>query len=793
MAEIDKKMLSFERAVSIALIRNSGGFAVKATKGQKKPSAGWDPRMNTAAKSSQLLADMEYSDDNLGIHLHDDLIDVDVDGDDAARYLVPALDAFLPDCAHVWGRQSRPRTHRVYLLKTLEKFDPGEWPVLGRIKRIPEVKVEIRGGPVSRGEYSLLPSSVHPSGEVYTWADVARAKATPSIVAPDALIKAVRMAGAVAVLAPLWVEGLRQDLTMALAGFLHRAAGIAAALDDGMFKINQEEALRFLEVLLSVCDDDQSDRYARKKAFEKTWAKAEKGNAVTGASRLEELSGGKDVMRKLYVLLTDNPDIAVIDDFTARFAIWQGPALAVDIEAAAKGAQKPFMSRQNFASSYGHKFVEVGGKRKLLPEMLWSMSNAMRVQGLTFEPGQGKIVSNREGDLINQWAGFEVSPFSMPVPDEDVKPFTDYLWEVVASQDRAVYDWVVAWVADILKDPAHKAGTALVLVGVEGAGKSILGHAILGKIIGNGHYAATNSVDNVTKNFNVAFTKRVLVQCDEATNSRQKVVAARLKSLITDPIQLVEPKGVDPYTLPNHTRFMFTSNDVEDAIYMSSGRNDRRYTILEVSQRRVGEVAEYWQPFVEWLEQPETLSKIHRWLIDQPYDKRLIKLPVSTDARDRMQQSSWDPFDAWLAEMVERDHPLHESMHTAPYHAFPGDNPHGKTIERENWPDFVEWNQLAEDFKYFKKSNGYRGDVLNGTLISRGFEKRGIVAQDDKQMRPGVTTFDDRLNRNVTRRVRLRTPPSRAKIKQYLANKYGFHVQMVEAGGDAPSNETEEF
>ena len=98
MNQTETQVLSMERAVSVAFIRNSGGYAVKALKGQKEPAKGWDPRMNTSAKSSQLLADIEHTDDNLGVHLHKDLVDVDVDGEDAHRYLVPALDAFLPDC-----------------------------------------------------------------------------------------------------------------------------------------------------------------------------------------------------------------------------------------------------------------------------------------------------------------------------------------------------------------------------------------------------------------------------------------------------------------------------------------------------------------------------------------------------------------------------------------------------------------------------------------------------------------------------------------------------------------------
>lgn len=801
MVEVKQDPVSFERAVSVEFIRSSGGYAVKAIRGQKEPARGWDPKMNSPAKSAQLLAEIERTDDNLGIHFHGDLVDVDVDGEDAHLFLVPALDAFLPNCSHVWGRKSRPRTHRAYKLKTLTKFDPTEHSILGRIKRIPEVKVEIRGGPSSRGEYSLLPSSIHPSGELYEWADVAKARATPTIVTPEDLIKCVRMAGAVAVLAPHWTEGLRQDLTMALSGFLHRAKGIADALGDDMFKINEDEALRFLEVLLSVTDDDPSDRVARRKAFEKTWAKAEKGTPVTGATRIEELTGEKGLIKKLYTLLTDNPDVAVIDDFTSRFAIWQGPALAIDVKAASKGAQKPFMTRQNFASSYGHKFVEINGKRRLLPEMLWSMSSARRVQGLTFEPSEDTIVSTPSGEMVNQWSGFEIPPYEGEVYDEDVERFTSYIKDVVCSGDVRVYEWVIAWLADMLKDPSNKAGTAMVLVGIEGAGKSFLGHEIIRKIIGNSHSVSTNSVENITKNFNIAYTKKIFIQCDEATNSRQKAVAARLKSLLTDPIQMVEPKGIDPYALPNYARFIFTSNDIEDAIYMNSGRNDRRYTVLEVSSRYVGMIEEYWIPFVDWLSEENTLAKIHKWLISQEYEKRLIKTPINTEARSRMQQASWDAFDAWLAEMLIRDHPLSEDTHIAPHQAVSDEKQiHGNLIERSEWPLLVEWNCLAEDFRLFKRRNSsYRNsDDLNSSHVGLALEKRGVLINDEKVLRPAVKFFDERKGVNVNKRVRLRTPPSREKINTYLMNKYGFDVKIHnrigdEAGLPVPVSEPEEF
>ena len=766
---------SFQRAISVEFIRASGGYAVKARPNQKEPATGWDPKSNNESKSAQVLADIEYTNDNIGVQLHGDLVDVDVDGQDAHLFLTPALDAFLPSCAHVWGRKSRPRTHRVYLLKTVERFDPAAWPILKRIMRIPEVKVEIRGGAVSRGEYSLLPSSIHPSGEEYTWADIAAARATPSVAEPSVLVRGIRMAGAVAVLAPLWTEGLRQDLTMALAGFLHRVHAIALSIGDEAFSLDYDSSVHFLEVLLEVAGDDPADRIMRKRAFEATWKKAEKGLPVTGATHISDVTGDPDIVRKMYILLSDNPDVQAIDEFTNRFAVWQGQGLAVDMDMIKAGATRPFMTRRQFNDSYGHKFVSIGGKAKLLPELLWSLGAATRVQGLTFQPKGDFIVGTKQGDKINQWSGFEIEPWAEPVHRDDIHPFIEYLLDVVCSGNDLYLEWVLAWIADIFKHPDDKAGTALVLVGKQGAGKSILGHEILGKIIGDNHYSATNSVEAITSNFNVVFANKLLIQCDEATNNRQKVIAAKMKSLITDPFVKIEPKGVDAYMNPNFVRLLMTSNDIEDAVHLSDGNSDRRYTVLEVSSKYAGEVSSYWAPFVAWLRRDDTLPKIHRFLADLEYDRDRIKRPIVTRAKMVMQQNSWEPFDSWLASMVARDFPIAEESHLKWYDA--PDEQSSNVIKRLEWPSYIYISALMRDYEAFCKTlpRTAFADKLNEVQMSMALNQRGL-RPDSSSKRITIKEYDERKQSNVTKRVRLISAPDKKKLVSFLRTKYGFEA-----------------
>lgn len=779
----DDNVTNVHRHVSLMFLENTKGFAVRVPRGQKDPGKGWDPKHASEAKSMQTLSDIRQDPRcNLGVHVHGDLVDVDIDS--PSIFLMRALDTFLPPSGHTWGRTSRPRTHRLYTVRQ-EGWEP-TIPFLRRIMKWEETKVEIRGGNKSRGEYSLLPGSVHPSGEMYEWADINRAQNSGTQVDWWQITDAIRKACAISILAPYWKEGIRNDLVMAFSGFLYRIFSIVGeAQEEGEFRVNHDMAETLIRTMLKVCEDDPSDEQARMKTFAMTWKKGESGAPVTGATTLKEITGDPDIARKLYAVLTDGQDMNTIEEFTARFVIWQGPGLAIDLEAAKRGEPKPYMNRQQFLNSHGHIFVnyiKADGKegRRQLADAFWAMAVATRLQGITFQPGDDLITKDDMGKtVVNQWGGFRVEPEKGRVTQEEVWPFLEYVFRVLANNDAVVRDYLIQWIAHIFQAPGKKSKTALVLVGKPGAGKSFLGHRIISAIIGDKHSALTNDVQRLTRGFNMNFTGKIFIQCDEATNNKQKGAAAILNSLITDPKMTIEPKGVDAFEQPNHARFMFTSNDENDAIFIGHGTADRRYTIIKVSDHEKDNL-DYWTTMHEWAE--ANLAKIHRYLLQVEIDWRLISRPLVTSAKAEMQLRSLDPFDMWLRDMVARGHPLHARINDNPYDAIPHRNFSAKFEIDRSWPQFIRYTKLVEDFQYWCRQNkqGAYVDNINEQMIEQELKKRGLPVGGGKEdrVRKDVKVNDSRTNNTTVHKVSLRPWPPIEAFRDHIAKISGVTMDL---------------
>jgi hypothetical protein len=198
-------------------------------------------------------------------------------------------------------------------------------------------------------------------------------------------------------------------------------------------------------------------------------------------------------------------------------------------------------------------------------------------QGVEFHPDP--INAPGTPGYLNLWEGFSVEPAAAP-DWRRYKTFRDHLLVNVCRGNQDRFKWLFGFFAQIVQRPRDPPGTAVILTGKMGTGKTLVGE-IIGRLFPP-HYFLVDDPRYVTGQFNAHMATCLLLQADEAVWAGDKAAEGRLKGLITAPIQQIEAKGVDPIRLPNYVRLIMTSN--EDWV-VPAGKDERRFVVLDVDPR----------------------------------------------------------------------------------------------------------------------------------------------------------------------------------------------------------------
>lgn len=786
------------RALTLQLLRVSGIIPVRVRYGQKDPFPEWDPRqaaLEDKEATIKLLESPKF-EFNIGGLFHGRWVDVDIDTKEDNPTLRAALDMLLPPTRHTWGRLSKPDSHRLYCLQ--EEMDRAPWAsqlrtIKGAALGEESYSIEVRGGKPENGLFTVMPGSLHPSGEWVEWGR----NVDPTVSAPTLplfrLIKQIRLAQAAAMVVPFWQEGMRNDLSLALSGLMWRIRQAALTIggyddeddiqDDETFVLRRKDAENLLKTIMKLAGDDEGDQRSRLINMSNSWDKLDKdpGARVSGGKMFAELAGenGETLVKSLYRLLSDNSGAEQLEELTNQFVMWYGQGVLIDTDMVDKGLDNPYMTKDQAANSLAGRKVRMGDKKVPVVAILFGTSILQRVYGLTFDPTTTeRIVETELGVRVNQWRGFRVAPSPQMVLDEEMEPLLDYVLTVLANGNQQHADWILDWCADIFQDPGNKPGTSLVLVGPHGSGKTFLGEQVLGKIVGGTHYAQFNSIASLTDKFNAVSENKVLVQCDEAMHSHQKEVAAKLKSLITDETLTVERKMINSYRAPSHMRILFTSNDEQAAVFIDPSPYERRYMVCKVSGLRAKDM-EYWTQMRSWAAM--ALPKILRWMLDRKYDKATVRRPIETEAKHELQRVSVDLEVSWIISRILDGFPLGENAHQHWWQAFQDDritanDVKRNTLRRDVWPNHVYLPALQTDLRDYIRRHGR--PVYTGSLVSSIRRVLPPGSLDIAGQR-SVEYNDPRHGQPVKERIRLYTFPTKGEILEYLQKKYGAMIDKL--------------
>lgn len=205
--------------------------------------------------------------------------------------------------------------------------------------------------------------------------------------------------------------------------------------------------------------------------------------------------------------------------------------------------------------------------------------------GVVFKPN-----SEVPDNCFNMWQGYSVKPLENK---ELLKRLKYHIENVVCDGDAELYSYLYKWIAYTFKHPERPAGAAVVLRGLEGAGKGVLA-SFLQSIWGKHGYKVGSS-KHLTGAFNAHLADVAFLFADEAFFSGDRQQADVLKGLVTESTMTIERKGVDSITQPNYLK-IFMSTNSEYAV--PAGRDSRRYFVTDVSSQYLKDES-YFDPLVK--------------------------------------------------------------------------------------------------------------------------------------------------------------------------------------------------
>ncbi|MEP9378401.1 primase-helicase family protein [Aquabacter sp. CN5-332] len=238
------------------------------------------------------------------------------------------------------------------------------------------------------------------------------------------------------------------------------------------------------------------------------------------------------------------------------------------------------LSVEAFCQWHSNTFTEVRGADGKVKGTTWAkrwLTHRRRRQfaGIEFFPNPDGAASTN--GYLNLWRGFALTPKEKPGGWAILR---DHMLTNVCEGDEVLFRWLFGWFAHMVQRPRERVGTAVVLRGKMGTGKTKIGE-VFGSLF-PAHYFAVDDPRYVTGQFNAHMASCLLLQAEEAVWAGDKAAEGRLKGLVTSKFQMIEAKGIDPIRLDNFVRLLMTSN--EDWV-VPAGKDERRFCVLDVNPR----------------------------------------------------------------------------------------------------------------------------------------------------------------------------------------------------------------
>ncbi|MER9573322.1 DUF5906 domain-containing protein [Mesorhizobium opportunistum] len=367
-----------------------------------------------------------------------------------------------------------------------------------------------------------------------------------------------------------------------------------------------------------------------------------------------------------------NEQFAVVPIGSTVVVLWEKPEASPE-------ERLQFLKSDAFLMLHRNRYAEVraadGGKKWKTWGNAWLDSPRRRqYKGIEFRPDP--VEAESTPGFYNLWQGFSFEPKR----GGSYSIFRDHLLNNVCGGSEKSYFWLFGWFAQMFQRPREKIGTAIVLRGPMGAGKSKIGETF-GSLI-QAHYFQIDNARYLVGQFNAHMAACLFLQADEAVFAGDKATEGHLRGLITSERQMVESKGVDPIRLPNYIRLMMTSN--EDWV-IPAGKEERRFACFDIADHAM-QNHEYFAEMTAQLDDGGREALLFDLLSFDLSKVNLREIP-KTAALLEQKILSFDPIEQWFYDRLYEGSP---------------------TAGGDAWPDFIECDKFYKSFIAAAEQTGIR-------------------------------------------------------------------------------------
>lgn len=198
------------------------------------------------------------------------------------------------------------------------------------------------------------------------------------------------------------------------------------------------------------------------------------------------------------------------------------------------------------------------------------------------------LFTNKNERTFTTWTGFASvqTDLEKPKAKKSLDKILEFIKEVIADNDEAVYNYILNWLAFVLQNPGEKTGVGLVIAGNEGAGKSVFLEFVYKYLFGASVSHIASGLNVLTRQFNKFLMGKVLVCLEELKNVSKDnwlVDLDSVKDKLTRETLEIEKKHQDPLLLKNAINLIAVTNNL-NAIPMIEGIR-RRFALFTISNK----------------------------------------------------------------------------------------------------------------------------------------------------------------------------------------------------------------